>query len=308
MTSPPLIQYYSIDNDLLENRLFLASIPDNFGFTHGRFIVGNHQKDLARIKRAHTDWETRCVAEMLLTRRVNAFAREAPHIHPIKLSLHPAEEAIYYAERHLRDRADNVENWHVPSTVEFQRDPDTLAELLTPILYDAPEIVVIDPQFRVERGPETSAKEGERFVVPFKKILARWREINDGKGEFTIYTERSSALLDEWLKIPGNTPEGVRVFPIRLKAGKKKKLYHNRFVLSSRGGVFLGWGMDAAGAADQFDMAARIDEEHANTLKQRFKLARKAKREVDPAGARGHQPGTTGGSTAVGPRIGDWRG
>lgn len=276
MTSLPLIQYYSIDTDLLQDRLFLASIPDNFGFSHGRLIVGSHEQTLDVITRGPIDWKTRYVAELLRTRLVSVFARQSPHINPVRLSLHPAEAAIHFAERHLMNRVKNVGNWHVPSTVEFRRDPEALTELLAPILYDAPEIAVIDPEFRVDGGSQARKGNRWRFVIPFRRILDRWMETNSGEGEFTIYTARKPDLFNAWRDAPGNVPDRVKVTPLPLESGEPKQ-HHNRFVLSARGGVFLGWGMDAAGAAGQLDVAARIDEEHANLLKQRFPFARAAR-------------------------------
>lgn len=160
--------------------------------------------------------------------------------------------------------------WNIPRSRLVSRDVKTLAKALAPFLSRSARLVFVDPWFRPERGHMQAFKEflnvtGRRPGLRppsievhtsvqgnVKKKHVPWDVFEeDLRSEIQGFLPHGWQVTIQWLAIEGDKehdPEG-------------SEKVHNRYILSERGGVTFGTGLDS-GKEVHHDDVALMDREH----------------------------------------------
>lgn len=149
-------------------------------------------------------------------------------------SVEPDGDHVLKAE----EIGDDTPLWQVPSDGKVLRSADKLAELLAPLLYQASEVLFVDPHFC------GAAKYGK----PLTKFLAKAR---DGKTPHTVEYHLSAkstgeCFLQELKKLRPflGLLDGEKIDFIRWACLPEGENLHPRYVLTNRGGVSIDYGLD----------------------------------------------------------------
>lgn len=147
-----------------------------------------------------------------------------------------------------------------PST---SRAAQEMANLVRPVLQIAKEILLIDPHF----GPEN--KRHRDMMRALLAVTARERttpppcvEIHtSGKADAKFFSEKAREHL------PRLIPEGMKVRLVRWAVRDSQDRFHNRFILTDRGGLKFGDGLDNKGGGK--DQVSRFGKESNTYYEQR---------------------------------------
>lgn len=131
-----------------------------------------------------------------------------------------------------------------PST---RRLPQEVVNLVRPVLQIAKEILLIDPHFR-PRKPEYQDMMGALLAAAVRERTAPYPRVE-------IHTSDklgTKCFSDEARKhLPRLIPEGMKVRLILWAVRDSNDRFHNRFILTDRGGLKLGDGIDEGKGRDE---------------------------------------------------------
>lgn len=153
---------------------------------------------------------------------------------------------------------EGMAEWHVDRSCRVPRDAISLADKLAPLLRCAQEIYFIDMYFDPNRQrSQRTLKEfcaramarGTAAIPRVVRFLTRYDPMYVGFNEACNKT------------LPPLIPRGLRVEVNCLEELPDGEGLHNRFLLTDRGGVTLGWGLDE-GVASQTDDLSLMDQAH----------------------------------------------
>jgi hypothetical protein len=155
--------------------------------------------------------------------------------------------------------------WDVDSTRIVTKTPAAMAEAIAPLLRIAQEIVIVDGYFKpdlkryqtmVQRFWEAALDgRGGLFLTRFALhscVKRGWEEPVDPERFFKACLEH----------LPPLVPPGHRMKVVLWDERDEGDVFHNRYVLTDRGGILIGKGLDT-GKASQTDDFSLLSEEHA---------------------------------------------
>jgi hypothetical protein len=148
--------------------------------------------------------------------------------------------------------------WDVPRSAVVPRTPAGIAGALSPMLFAARKILIIDPWFNARRGA---------YVNTLREIL---REAVSGRlGQYSLDVELHTKADIRWdlfeadcqVLLPRVTPTSITLKIRRWIEVQPGEQFHNRYVLTNIGGVMLGAGLDAPGGnvTDDVSILSRDD-------------------------------------------------
>lgn len=145
--------------------------------------------------------------------------------------------------------------WIVPASIRVARQPQLMADCVTAILTQCSEVIFVDPYF----GPG-KINHTEPLKCFLKAIAKRGSRAMPTRVEYhTGNQDRGTAQfqkdLERWIK--PHLPPSVALSVVRWN----KDELHNRYIVTNRGGVMFGHGLDQAGAGSiTHDTVSLLDE------------------------------------------------
>lgn len=155
------------------------------------------------------------------------------------------------------DLEDSHPLFHVQQTPITPRSPHEMTALVSPILQSAKEVLFVDPHF----GPEN--KRHLETIGSFLAALVKGRLIKSLR-RVEIHTRVKAPAeffqTEARKNLPRLTPKALTVRLIRWNERTSGEQLHNRYILTDRGGVRVGVGLDR-GKRGQTDEIERLGEE-----------------------------------------------
>jgi hypothetical protein len=147
--------------------------------------------------------------------------------------------------------------WKVSTSPVVARTAREMADCVAPLLRASTKIFLIDPHFGPENPRHRRPLEAflavaleRRGGAPLEKI-----EVHTGaKSAADFFREKCNACL------PKIIPRGISVRLVRWRQKDGGEKLHNRYILTERGGVSLGVGLDD-GAPGETDDVKLLDQE-----------------------------------------------
>ena len=168
------------------------------------------------------------------------------------------------------DVEDDTPRFKIEGNITIPRSARKIATLVAPVLQHAEEILLIDSNF----GPENSrhrhlmkkflaAAISGRGTSPLKRVEIHLKEkaIKNKKQSAAFF--RSQALE----KLPHLIPECMNVRLVRWSDGDSNDRFHNRFILTDRGGLQFGDGLEAGKGKDQISRFGKNTETYLHLRK-----------------------------------------
>ncbi|TAK86138.1 MAG: hypothetical protein EPO20_08000 [Betaproteobacteria bacterium] len=151
---------------------------------------------------------------------------------------------------------ENTPGWIVKREIVVARQAADLANALSPLLYLAREIVFVDPHFDPYK-PRARATLRE-FLV---RASSRQNGIQIQRVEFHTSFREGIAEFDAECQrqLPQRIPAGISLRVVRLRERAGGEGFHNRYILTDRGGVRLAWGLDEGTVAQTDDLSLLDD-------------------------------------------------
>ena len=183
---------------------------------------------------------------------------EAEHgkrpFHAVLAKDNPREKEFVLVGDDVEDSEDSSPLFAVPQTFTWPKSAQEMAELVAPVLQWAEEILLIDPNF----GPEN-----RRHQLPMERFLAaaiRGRDVSSlNRVEIHIRAKSVPEFFRDEAekKLPHLIPKGMKVRLVRWLERIPGKPLHNRFILTDKGVVQFGYGLDQ-GKQGQDDQIGRL--------------------------------------------------
>lgn len=175
----------------------------------------------------------------------------------------PCEEAVV-----PDDCSSEHELFSAPISRDVIRTADEIADALVPLAAISREIDIVDPYFdlRPAKG---------RFVPPLQSLLAKLAALGPAKVVRIHYKTHVSRPPDNIVaqNAPGLTngiiPPGFSIELFEWDEIPGGEDFHDRFFLTDVGGLMIGAGLSAAGAAENATFTL-LDIDHAISLRSRF--------------------------------------
>jgi hypothetical protein len=143
----------------------------------------------------------------------------------------------------------------VPTSVHITREPKRMAECIESLLSQCNEVIFVDPYFGPGKRQHT-----EPLKLFLNAIANRGNRRMPNRIEYHCGNQYQDRLqfqkdLDQWIK--PNLPNGAKLKVVRWT----KDELHNRYVLTDRGGVIFGHGLDCDfGQPASHDTVSLLDD------------------------------------------------
>ena len=256
-----MIYEFAVEPSLLCNWAQFNHLIEKFGFQQGRLI-----------SRCPTRWEN-AVKEVLKTANVTVMQRQkmieilanidhkmvardvqwllnldwlenaerahAKHaFHAILANKNPRNHGFVLPYEDLTE--DNA-LWATQSQRVVQRQAAEMARTLLPVFRIAVRLVFIDPNFDPCKAPAMRALKAYlrqcRTISPYPQIEYH-----------TKFNPGNTLFKSKCMELESSIPVGQKITMICWEnqniTGKPRDGMHNRYVLTNRGGLSLGWGLD----------------------------------------------------------------
>jgi hypothetical protein len=130
--------------------------------------------------------------------------------------------------------------WKVANSSVVERNPKALAAAVFPLLKVSETLVFIDPHF----GPENGRYRKVFLELMKASVAGRVRDPN--RVIYFTGTAAENGFLSQTCndELPKITPNGLKVEVVKLAQRYAGEKLHNRYVLTERGGISLGTGLD----------------------------------------------------------------
>lgn len=138
--------------------------------------------------------------------------------------------------------------WVTMRAFPVKRTAEAMAGLVAPLLRIGTRVLFIDPHFR------PTEMRFRRPMEAFFKVLAEQTPLPTAEIHASTDAEPKFFTDECKRKLPSLVPKGLtlRVVVWRQRDGDNK--FHNRYILTNRGGVSFGTGLDEGGAAETDDV------------------------------------------------------
>ena len=282
-----MIYEYALEPALLNNWEDFRYFTEKFGFFQGRFI-----------SRYPRRWKKMVIASLSetglkRTKMVERIKKLDDRMLPRQHEWNPEKDWLTNAEDEHEERpfhailakenprskdfvleGDDVEDdtprFKIEGNITIPRSARKIATLVAPVLQHAEEILLIDSNF----GPENfrhrhlmkkflAAAISGRGTSPLKRVEIHLKEkaIKNKKQAAAFF--RSQALE----KLPHLIPECMNVRLVRWSDGDSNDRFHNRFILTDRGGLQFGDGLEAGKGKDQISLFGKNTETYLHLRK-----------------------------------------
>lgn len=164
-----------------------------------------------------------------------------------------------------------------PISVQVERTPTSIALCCQLLISQAKEVDIVDPFFDIrDKGEGGRRFAGDDFKGTLLEIIANCEAYGNTNKLIRIHyrehderPSQQSILEDAEQWISEKIPEGFKIHLMGWKEIEDGEDYHDRFVLTDFGGLKIGAGFGAT-SENQNANVARLDEIHANQLKEQF--------------------------------------
>jgi hypothetical protein len=149
---------------------------------------------------------------------------------------------------------------HSPYNWDVERTPEAIARALEPLLRTGRLIRFVDPHFDIGRPKDTAVlKECLVLAGGYNVQGTRWEiHCKDGDDKKALHDLREAG--EKQLKKA--LPNGTSIALIRWREPPNSDEFHDRFLLTERGGVSLGAGFMAKGAAKKVMLSVLAKDVH----------------------------------------------
>lgn len=266
-----MLYEYAVEPVLLNNWKDFRYFTEKFGVSQGRLIsrypkrwkkmVYESLAGCGEIERKRIEERLQRIDGRMLKRKhawspqqdwlTNAEAEHARHpFHAILARTNPNGQD-FVLEGESLDETHRL--WIVNASPIVPRTAQEMAACVAPLLRASMEILFIDPHF----GPEN-----ERHRRPLEAFLAAILEQRcdelPKKVEIHLSAKSESQFFEDKCKkrLPDIVPNGLKVHLVRWRQRDGGEKLHNRYILTDRGGVGLGVGLDdgTPGETDDFKL------------------------------------------------------
>lgn len=258
-----MIYEYALEPALLSNWKDFRYFPEKFGVAQGRLIsrypkrwkkiVYEALAGCGEIERKRIEDRLQTIDDRMLKRRhewdsqqdwlPNAEAEHARRPFHAILARTNVNRQEFVLEGDSLDETHLL--WCVSRSCIVARSARGMAACVAPLLRVCQEVLFIDPHF----GPENLRH--RRPLEAFLTALLERRQDEEPPQRVEMHLGEKSAAhffsseCERWL--PAIIPTGMRVRLVRWKQRDNGEKLHNRFILTDRGGVRFGVGLDDGG-------------------------------------------------------------
>lgn len=266
-----MLYEYALEPALLNNWKDFRYFVEKFGVTQGRLIARYPKRwkklvydalvGCGEIERKRIEDRLQLLDDRILKRQHEWISQqdwltnaEAEHsrrpFHAILAKANPSRRD-FVLEGESLDETHPL--WNVPKSRIVPRVAREIAACVAPLLRVCKEILFIDPYF----GPENL-----RHRRPLEAFLTAVLEGRNDESlvRVTVHMEAKSEASffkrECEQRLPNIIPEGMRVRLMRWRQRDGGEKLHNRFILTDRGGVRFGVGLDdgAEGETDEIEL------------------------------------------------------
>ena len=273
-----MLYEYAVEPVLLNNWKDFRYFTEKFGVSQGRFIsrypkrwkkmvyeslascgeierkrieVSLETLDGCVLKRSQSQWDNQ--QDWLTNAEAEHFRRP---FYAILARTNPNQRDFVLEGEGLDD---THPRWNVPRSRAVPRVAQEMADCVAPLLRVCQEILFIDPHFRPKE---------DRYQRPLREFLTVLieRPLNEFPVRVEIHTGEDlgagffKAECQKWL--PNITPKGMKVRLVQWRQKNGGEKFHNRFILTDKGGVMFGVGLDDSDGADgETDDVTLLDED-----------------------------------------------
>ena len=277
-----MLKEFALDPELLSNWKDFRFFASQFGVSQGRVISrfpGDWQERVKRAAGNAKEVEFLKIVEALLRIESSMFIRDFDYEKGHQWIRNAVEEnqkrpfhAIVSSATHKDasnvliggdiDPTDPPNLWIVQTSIRINRTPDEMAACVQDLLSQCDEVLFIDPYF----GPGKS-----KCTEPLKKFLEavarRGSRRMPSRIEYHLGNQDKDLVtfklrLDE--RVEPHLPKNTRMLLVRWN----KDQMHNRYILTDRGGVMFGQGLDMADGsfAVTHDTVSLLDQDTCISL------------------------------------------
>jgi len=266
-----MIHEYAVDPALLCDKERFRYLTEHFGVHKGRLIsrypkrwkrlVYKGVAELSEMQRKWIEDRLATIDEKMVKRKSewiegqgwlnNAeFEHTRRPFHAILAMANPSERDYILTDDDLDEEA---LLWKVESEITVSRSPQALASAVAPLLRISRKIFFIDPY--IDPYKPRSRKTLEAFLRAC--LVNRPSNIQLARIEFhTKYREEIGHFFSECERqFPKIVPTGYTLRILRWEEKQGGDGFHNRYILTERGGIRFTWGLDAGSPAQTDDLS-----------------------------------------------------
>ena len=285
-----MIYEYALEPALLNNWEDFRYFTEKFGFFQGRFI-----------SRYPRRWKKMVIASLSetgpkRTKMVERIKKLDDRMLPRQHEWNPEKDWLTNAEDEHEERpfhailakenprskdfvleGDDVEDdtprFKIEGNITIPRSARSIATLVAPVLQCAREILLIDPHFRAKSGQVKLVKELLAVAIQDQgtsslecvKIHAQYKVERDDKE--SVEKEKESFEAD-MRRLEKSIPKDMKIRCVRWSAkSDPDERFHNRFILTDRGGLQFGDGLEAGKGKDQISRFGKNTETYLHLRK-----------------------------------------
>jgi hypothetical protein len=265
-----MLHEFAVEPSLLNNWARFRYVTEKFDFHQGRLIsryprkwvrmVYESLEGVSEIDRKKIEIKLQGIDAKMISRKndwdvdlnwlQNAEQEHGKQaFHAILSAENPRNHCHVLREQDLDE---SVPLWNIPDQRTIQRNATEMANTLEPIFRIAKKLVFVDPYFDSAKKTAVNAL---KAYLHHCKTLPDYPEIifftkDNGNCNFQQECEQKLANL---------IPIGKKITLAYCAAQSGSDGLHNRYVLTDRGGVSLGWGLDegSAGQTDDVGLLAQ---------------------------------------------------
>jgi len=151
--------------------------------------------------------------------------------------------------------------WRIPPNPVPPRNAQELAEAVTPLLRCCRQCVFVDPHLNPIEPRYANVLKALLGVLDDSRCIVRNHKLDIFVGEGKVGGAMVLRRFENWL--PQCVPPGMRVTVTVLRERPSREKLHNRYLLTDRGGVIFGVGLDEEDEAGhgQTDDLCRLSSE-----------------------------------------------
>lgn len=184
------------------------------------------------------------------------------------------------------------DRWAVSNSLVVAREAAAMADAVASLLRISRRVIFVDPYF---------APGEQRYLRPFRAFLERLVHSRPGDEpeRIEIHASTEYECTEEFFRgkctkvFCRSVPQGVRVFVRRLSQKPGGESLHNRYILTERGGIYFGAGLDEGKEGESAtDDLALMDRHHYDLRWSQYRGDPPAgfKQEGDPIEVVGTRP------------------
>lgn len=278
-----MLKEFALDPELLSNWKDFRFFTSQFGAENGRLISrfpGNWDELVKAAAKGAKDIEFLKIIEALNRIKALMFVREYRTYtkghqwirNAIEENEHTSFRAIVSTKHDGRipnlivggdiDPTNPPDLWVVPTSIHIERTPEAMAACVKDLLSQCDEVLFIDPFFGPGKRQHTEPLRRFLEAIASRGTRRMPTRVEYHSGDLDQDTVTLQNNLDRWVK--AHLATSVTLTVVRWK----KSEMHNRYILTDRGGVMFGHGLDNAdGKAVTHDTVSLLDAQTCANLR-----------------------------------------